>query len=259
MRLRYPDLETFIERFAPNVTRGGIFLASRAPRAEGEVFRFEVQLASGTVALAGEGKVIWVKPFDAAEPQKPHGMGVQFVQIDPDSRETLNRILQSKGTVRPAGGASSGASPGATSGATRTTGPRATLQRPGAAAGSNGRARVDTNVDSAAEYGIDEASLRRVIDWNWAVGPRADEDLEALLKPEPSEPATLAQALSELPRLLDLAPRHRSGPSRTLESPPSGGERPAAPAAGNPPSVSNGSAKASVEHPTDASDHKSFD
>ena len=62
----------------------------------GEVFRFEVQLSTGVVALAGEGKVIWVKPFDAAEPQKPHGMGVQFVQIDPGSRETLTRILQAK-------------------------------------------------------------------------------------------------------------------------------------------------------------------
>ena len=69
VRLRYADLETFIERFAPNVTRGGIFLASRAPRPEGEVFHFEVQLADGAVALAGEGKVIWVKAFDPPSPR----------------------------------------------------------------------------------------------------------------------------------------------------------------------------------------------
>ncbi len=144
-------------------------------------------------------------------------MGVQFVQIDPGSRETLNRILQTKGTARPA-----------PAGAARTTGPRATLQQPGAPAAANGRARVervDTNVDLAAEYGIDEATLRRVIDRNWAVGPRADDDLESLLKPEPIEPATLAQALAELPRLLDLAPRRRSGPTRTLETTPSPAER----------------------------------
>jgi uncharacterized protein (TIGR02266 family) len=210
VRLRYSDLDTFIERFAPNVTRGGIFLASRSPRAEGEIFRFEVQLATGAVALAGEGKVIWVKAYDAAEPQKPHGMGVQFVQIDPGSRETLSRILQAK--VNPRVPATAAAAP-------RTTGPQATLQRAGAApTRTNGRSHVDTNVDLAAEYGIDEVSLRRVIDRNWTLGPRAaDEDLEALLKPEPAETATLAQALAELPRLLDPAPRHRSGPTRTLE------------------------------------------
>lgn len=210
VRLRYSDLDTFVERFAPNVTRGGIFLASRSPRAEGEIFRFEVQLATGAVALAGEGKVIWVKPYDAAEPQKPHGMGVQFVQIDPASRETLSRILQAKSNPR---------APATATAAPRTTGPQATLQRASAApARTNGRSHVDTNVDLAAEYGIDEVSLRRVIDRNWTLGPRAaDEDIEALLKPEPAQTATLAQALAELPRLLDPAPRHRSGAARTLE------------------------------------------
>jgi uncharacterized protein (TIGR02266 family) len=253
VRLRYSDLETFIERFAPNVTRGGIFLASRQPRAEGEIFRFEVQLATGAVALAGEGKVIWVKPFDPNEPQKPHGMGVQFVQIDPGSRETLTRILQAKANPRvPAAPA-----------AARATGPRPTLQPAGAAAGgTNGRSHVDTNVDLAAEYGIDEVSLRRVIDRNWTLGPRAtDEDIEALLKPEPSEPATLAQALAEMPRLLDPAPRHRSGPTRTLENGSVTSNATAAPlplaANSSSPAVTNGEAR---EMPSNgADDRKLFD
>ncbi len=249
VRLRYSDLETFIERFAPNVTRGGIFLASRQPRAEGEIFRFEVQLATGTVALAGEGKVIWVKAYDPAEPQKPHGMGVQFVQIDPGSRETLSRILQAKGNPR-------APAPAAVA---RTTGPRPTLQRAGAAAGgTNGRSHhVDTNVDLAVEYGIDEVSLRRVIDRNWAHGPRAsDDDIEALLKPEPLETPTLAQALAELPRLLDPAPRHRSGPTRTLESGPVAAAPVPLAASPSSPVVVNGEAREIP--PTDA-DHKAFD
>ena len=204
VRLRYTDLETFIERFAPNVTRGGIFLASRTPRAEGELFFFEVQLASGAVALSGEGKVIWVKAFNPAEPQKPHGKGVQFVRIDPGSRETLDRTLQVKGTVRPAGGRATPANP--------------TLQRPGAAV--NGRSHVDTNVDLASEYGIEETTLQRIIDRNWALGPRDDDNIEELLKPEPVETATLAQALSELPRLVDPSTtmRRRSGPQALLEN-----------------------------------------
>ncbi len=253
VRLRYSDLETFIERFAPNVTRGGIFLASRQPRAEGEVFRFEVQLATGAVALAGEGKVIWVKAFDPNEPQKPHGMGVQFVQIDPDSRETLSRILQAKANPRAPAPASSGP---------RTTGAHPTLQRAATApAGSNGHSRVDTSVDLAAEYGIDEVSLRRVIDRNWTLGPRAsDEDLEALLKPEPALAATLAQALAEMPRLLAPAPRHRSGATRTLESTPAASNAAAAPvplaASASSPAVVNGE---SHEMPPSDADRKVFD
>ncbi len=96
MRLRYAAFETFIEKFAANVTRGGVFLASRTPRPIGEVFQFEVQLAGGEVALAGDGKVTWVREFDPAAPNKPHGMGVQFLRLDGPSREVVNQMLARK-------------------------------------------------------------------------------------------------------------------------------------------------------------------
>jgi uncharacterized protein (TIGR02266 family) len=243
VRLRYTDLETFIERFAPNVTRGGIFLASRTPRAEGEVFSFEVQLAGGEVALSGEGKVIWVKPFNAGEPQKPHGMGVQFVRIDPASREILNRMLQAKAGAPPrtAGGAGAGATaggaPSPSGGGTvplRSTQGLAALAAGGG--GRNGRDRVDTSVDLAAEYGIDEGTLRRIIDRNWTLGLRDDDDLESLLRPDPVEPTTLALALAGLPRLLDPGVRRRTGALRSLEA-LAAQERAAAASAGGEPAA----------------------
>ena len=189
-----------MQRFAPNVTRGGIFLATRSPRPTGAVFAFEVLLSTGQIALAGEGKVIWVKEFDPAAPQRPHGMGVQFTHIDPATRETLNRILRSK-TGGAAGRARNGSGP-----------------VPVAVA-------VDAGVDLAAEYGIDEETLRRAADHRRMV-TAADSELAELLKPEPAEaPATLAQALAELPRLLDPA-RRRSGSFRSLEiTPPPNPER----------------------------------
>ncbi len=114
VRLRYAAFETFIEKFAPNVTRGGVFLASREPRPVGEVFQFEVLLAGGEVALAGEGKVTWVRAFDPAAPHKPHGMGVQFLRLDAPSRAVVNQMLARKaaaasGAVRATGAASGSA------------------------------------------------------------------------------------------------------------------------------------------------------
>jgi molecular chaperone DnaK len=203
VRLRYPDLDTFVERFAPNVTRGGVFIASRAPRPVGTEFPFEVQLATGHVALAGEGKVIWVKEFNPSEPNKAHGMGVQFTSLSASSRAILQRMLAIKGNQRVAGTPRG------------LTQPHATLQ-----ARSNGaaRPRVDTSVDLAAEFGLDEAALRRALDRAWGPGARpAEEDLQGLLVPEPAAPATLAQALKELPRLLDRS-RRRTGSFRPLES-----------------------------------------
>jgi len=200
-----------VQKFAPNVTRGGIFLASRTPRPPGELFRFEVQLANGQVALSGEGKVIWVKEFNPDEPQKPHGMGVQFVSIDPGSRATLNQILSGKRphSATPAGGTVSGVSGMIRSGENGRAGSNGAVAAP----------RVDTNVDLAAEFGLDEASLRRAVDRvrsSGATPGRADDDLETLQHAEASEPATLAQALAELPRLLDPT-RRRSASYRSLE------------------------------------------
>ena len=195
IRLRYASFDTFIDKFAPNVTRGGVFIASRTPLPIGATFAFEIQLAGGEVALAGDGKVTWVKAFDPAAPQKPHGMGVQFLRLDGPSRELLNKILARKAAAGPGAPARSPMALGG-SGAHRI--------------GTNGTAqpKIDTSVDLASEFGVDEARLRRAVDRNWlGAGKAAGEidELEKLLKPEPVEPASIAQALAELPRLLDPA------------------------------------------------------
>jgi uncharacterized protein (TIGR02266 family) len=208
VRLRYADIETFVERFAPNVTRGGVFIASRAPRPVGDTFPFEVQLVTGAVALAGEGKVIWVKEFDPSEPKRPHGMGVQFTSLSAPSRQILQRMLALKPLQR---------GPNAPRG---LTAPLATLAARGANGTGGPRPRVDTSVDLAAEFGLEETALRRALDRAWGPGGRpVEDDLQGLLGPEPAEPATLSQALVELRRMLDPTKRRRSsGAFRTLES-----------------------------------------
>ena len=209
MRLRYAAFETFIEKFAPNVTRGGLFLASRTPRPIGEEFQFEVQLAGGEVALAGDGKVTWVREFDPSAPNKPHGMGVQFLRLDAPSREVVNQMLARKTAGTPAGS-------GNHSGAIRVP---MSAGGSGANGTSSPAARIDTSVDLASEMGIDEVRLKRAAERNWLGNGRGSgevDELEALLRPEPVEQVSLAQALAELPRLLDPPARRMTGAFRPL-------------------------------------------
>jgi uncharacterized protein (TIGR02266 family) len=221
IRLRYPDLDTFVEKFAPNVTRGGIFLASRNVQPVGATISFEIQLVNGEVALAGQGKVTWTKEFNAAEPSKPYGMGVQFTSVDPATRPTLARVLRARET--------GGIVPRRTTGALTPLGDAALRSTPGLGL-TNGRyvATVDTTVDLVAEFGLDDATVRRVIDRTWVSlsGARAVEDLADLLKEEPAETVTLAQALAELPRLLDpsLSRRRASGGFRATDAAVSGAQ-----------------------------------
>ena len=214
IRLRYPDLDSFVEKFAPNVTRGGVFLASRNVQPVGSIIGFEILLVGGEVALAGQGKVSWLKEFNPAEPTRPYGMGVQFISIEPASKSVLGRILRAKEASGQAPRRSTGGSPVVGSAASSPNG------KPSAPA-------IDTTVDLAAEYGLEDVAVRRVIDRSRMTGARGDDDLSDLLKPEPVEPATLAQALAELPRLLDAnaSRRRASGAFRLVDAPSLGGDR----------------------------------
>ena len=204
IRLRYAELDTFAEKFAPNVTRGGVFLASRNVQPVGTMISFEIQLAGGEAVLAGQGRVTWVKDFDPAEPNRAFGMGVQFVTVEPATKPILARIIRLKdasghrrtttGPFLPLGSGTSGPQSAGHGGGAGTNG--RSVEKPAAPA-------VDTSVDLAAEYGLDEQTVRRVMERTWWTGARDGVELAELLTPEPMEAVSLAQALSDLPRLLD--------------------------------------------------------
>ena len=61
IKFRSASLEQFIERYAADVSRGGIFIRTREPLAVGTQLRLELQLQDGTPLLAGEGTVIWIR------------------------------------------------------------------------------------------------------------------------------------------------------------------------------------------------------
>lgn len=95
--LKYADQKAFVEKFASNVSQGGIFISSRTPKAVGTTVRFELLLGDGkTRALKGEGVVAWVREFDPDHPNRPHGMGLRFSRLDAESRKVIDRILAFK-------------------------------------------------------------------------------------------------------------------------------------------------------------------
>jgi uncharacterized protein (TIGR02266 family) len=199
LQLRYPDEATFIQRFAPNVTRGGIFLASRSPYPNGTVIAFEVSLVQGPPLLGGTGKVAWVRDFNPQEPQRAHGMGVQFLHVAPGSRPMLDRLLAHKAlparltpvagvpVIKPRPRVDSASDP--------TTTSASGLHRALIAEGDPGS-------------WIDDQGVRLATDRARVLSSRI-EDVEALRTRDRDEPATLEEALAELPRL--LGPRRQAG------------------------------------------------
>ena len=115
LHLKCPDAEDFVERFAPNVTRGGIFLSTRDAREVGRTIRFEIALLDDTVVFAGEGVVTWVKP---------KGMGVKFTTLDPATEPMLERLLgRRQAAAAPESAAAAQASPAPASGPAKASSP----------------------------------------------------------------------------------------------------------------------------------------
>ncbi|MBE7454781.1 MAG: TIGR02266 family protein, partial [Kofleriaceae bacterium] len=107
IKVRHADLDTFVERFAPNVARSGIFIPTRQPKPVGEEIRFEIRLATDQAVLVGQGIVRWSREVDPDRPRAPVGMGVELQRVSRESREVLLRMLEARrrrGLADPPGG-----------------------------------------------------------------------------------------------------------------------------------------------------------
>jgi uncharacterized protein (TIGR02266 family) len=105
IKFKSETLEQFIERYAVDVSQGGIFIRTKEPLAVGTQMKFEFQLRDASPLIAGEGTVVWTRENDPSRPAIAPGMGVRFDRLADGSQTVLERILAEKAKqapVRPA-------------------------------------------------------------------------------------------------------------------------------------------------------------
>jgi|GEM_PF-3540147 uncharacterized protein (TIGR02266 family) len=100
IKLRCADLDGFVALFATNISRGGIFLQSRSTHTVDDELYFCLRLADNSVALEGKGRVIWVRPYDDAQPDQPFGVGLRFTELDEENQNVVDSVLASKKEAR---------------------------------------------------------------------------------------------------------------------------------------------------------------
>jgi uncharacterized protein (TIGR02266 family) len=94
IRLTATSEAIFADRFATNISSGGMFIRSRELKPLGTSIQFRVELANGARALQGTATVAWVR--SPGDPKGPPGMGLRFVNLDPASRSLVDRIVKGK-------------------------------------------------------------------------------------------------------------------------------------------------------------------
>lgn len=93
VRLPFATEAEFIERYGANVTRGGIFLATKAGKPEGTPIAFELVLQDGARLMRGEGVVQKVVGEEAGARA---GMLVRFTRIDGRTKALIDAITAAR-------------------------------------------------------------------------------------------------------------------------------------------------------------------
>lgn len=229
IRLPYATEEEFVEKYGSNVARGGLFIATRSPRPEGQGLVFELVLADGSRLLRGEGLVVKVQ----AEGTRA-GMTVRFVRLDAYSKALIDRIVSRKSQGKESAAEISGAP------VTRSPAPRQAPEQPVAAPRSEAPPEPRSETTPAAGRRnrpvISAEALRKQAAMSPAPKPAPPPPLAEPERPPPSVPARpttqelLAHAVLEhldpedlgpSPNLLELeppAPEPREEPRRPLTS-----------------------------------------
>ncbi|HEY5934873.1 MAG TPA: hypothetical protein VIU61_09565, partial [Kofleriaceae bacterium] len=93
IKLRYDDLDTMVQRFAPNVGKSGLFLPTKAPQPMGTEVKFELRLNTDQVVLVGLGRVKSVQPFDELNPKLAFGNSIELMRVSPQGRDLIMKML----------------------------------------------------------------------------------------------------------------------------------------------------------------------
>ncbi len=97
LRLAFGSLDEFVERYALNVSRGGIFVRTRDPHPVGTPVTLDLQLATGERVVRGKGVVARATaPSAPGEPHRDPGMGIRFTELDAESRGLIELVVASR-------------------------------------------------------------------------------------------------------------------------------------------------------------------
>jgi uncharacterized protein (TIGR02266 family) len=98
IQYRFETFEQFIAEYSMDISVGGMFIKTDQPQEEGAFVCLQFALRDGSRLIEGLGKVVRVNRGD--DPDRPRGMGVEFVNFDPDSMALIEEIVANRLAMR---------------------------------------------------------------------------------------------------------------------------------------------------------------
>lgn len=92
VQLEFENFSGFIREVSANLSLGGMFVKTRYLKPVGTTVRFEFRLKDHYRLIRGTGEVVWTRWRDQP-PAQPAGMGIQFAELDAESRTLVAAIV----------------------------------------------------------------------------------------------------------------------------------------------------------------------
>jgi len=87
----YSAVDAFFSEFTTNVNEGGMFIATETPSPLGTEVALEFRLPDLERPVNVAGRVAWISD---GKGDSPVGMGIEFHQLVPEVRATINNLVR---------------------------------------------------------------------------------------------------------------------------------------------------------------------
>lgn len=92
IELRFPHFQGLVTGMSSNLSTRGMFIQSEHPKRAGTLFTFQFRIEDWS-PIQGTARVVWSRPR-AEGPDRPAGMGVEFVDLDAQSRRMIAWLVE---------------------------------------------------------------------------------------------------------------------------------------------------------------------
>lgn len=99
VQFRFDTFDEFLAEYSLNISPGGIFIRTDAPREEGAVIYLQFTLRDGSKLIEGMGRVVRVNP-PGGDAKHPVGMGIEFTNFDEESMALIAEICAQRSATK---------------------------------------------------------------------------------------------------------------------------------------------------------------
>jgi len=91
VRVDYKTVDELFSEFARNINEGGMFVETETPPEPGAAVALQFRIPGSPEPIAVMGRVVRTTGGDR---QEPPGMGIEFENLDAQSRELINQLVR---------------------------------------------------------------------------------------------------------------------------------------------------------------------